>query len=48
MGVSGIVPVDTKVKEDSLGVAHLRTVRASSNTLANVTAHLASTPVVQR
>ena len=27
MGVSGIVPADTKVKEDSLGVVHLRTAR---------------------
>ena len=38
MGVSGIVPVDTKVKEDSLGVVHLRTVRASSDTFASMTA----------
>ena len=38
MGVSGIVPVDTKVKEDSLGVAHLKTVRASSDTFVNMTA----------
>ena len=38
MGVSSIAPVDTKVKEDSLGVVHLRTGRASSDTFANMTA----------
>lgn len=38
MGVSGMVPMDTKVKEDSLGVAYFRIVRASSDTFASMTA----------